>query len=227
MSSLSSSPFIFPFGLHPSLSLVDGIDRCPPVDGAGGETEHGGHATSSPAPSSSALDATRTCHGSSRRSRHHHHRSRRRNPSTRGRSGSPSSVGAQGARLLPHGAHRLTQPSRHRRFAVDQAEPAARRAEDGGRAEAAQGEAAPLTRPNPLPACRPSSPRQPSDCHGRPSPNEPSSRRRSTACSCRGSPCPIPGLTTPCRCRSSRRTSATDRRRHVACSSPSPGRCLA
>lgn len=89
------------------------------MDGCG-ETEHGGHTTSSPAP-----DATRTCHGSSRRSRHHHHRSRRRNPSTRGRSGSPSSVGAQGARLLPHGAHRWTQPPRHRRFAVDQAEPAA------------------------------------------------------------------------------------------------------
>nr|BAC76986.1 hypothetical protein [Oryza sativa Japonica Group] len=47
----------------------------------------------------------------------------------------------------------------------------------------------PLTRPNPPPACRPSSPRQPSDCHGRPSPNEPSSHMRSTACSCRGSPC--------------------------------------
>lgn len=153
------------------------------MDGCG-ETEHGGHTTSSPAP-----DATRTCHGSSRRSRHHHHRSRRRNPSTKGRSGSPSSVGAQGARLLPHGAHRWTQPPRHRRFAVDQAEPAARRAEDGGRAEAAHGEAAPLTRPNPPPACRPSSPRQPSDCHGRPSPNEPSSHMRSTACSCRGSPC--------------------------------------
>ncbi len=117
---LSSSPSAFTL-----LSLVDCINRCPPMDGAGGETEHGGHATSSPAPSSPAPDATRTCHGSSRRSRHHHHRSRRRNPSTRGRSGSPSSVGAQGARLLPHGAHRWTQPPRHRRFAVDQAEPAA------------------------------------------------------------------------------------------------------
>nr|BAD69014.1 hypothetical protein [Oryza sativa Japonica Group] len=47
------------YGVKGAIKFDDGIDGCPLVDGCG-ETEHGGHTTSSPAP-----DATRTCHGSS------------------------------------------------------------------------------------------------------------------------------------------------------------------